>query len=127
MFANLAESVLCVKGVGTRVVFPDTEPHYVVAVKFAVSLGAEVTVLSTSKSKEADAKKLGLPPMQLYDLSNDAAEMNNLVNSQSEKVKSLLLLLEAQVRNGRCTPGEKLSNDREIKFLPDGVTLPGRG
>ena len=29
------------------------------AVKFAVSLGAEVTVLSTSKSKEADAKALG--------------------------------------------------------------------
>jgi len=29
------------------------------AVKFAVSFGAEVTVLSTSSSKEADAKKLG--------------------------------------------------------------------
>ncbi|CAN5480492.1 NAD(P)-dependent alcohol dehydrogenase [soil metagenome] len=29
------------------------------AVKFAVSLGSEVTVLSSSKSKEADAKKLG--------------------------------------------------------------------
>ncbi|MBY0436398.1 MAG: NAD(P)-dependent alcohol dehydrogenase [Cyclobacteriaceae bacterium] len=29
------------------------------AVKFGVALGAEVTVLSTSKSKEADAKKLG--------------------------------------------------------------------
>ena len=29
------------------------------AVKFAVSLGSEVTVLSTSKGKEADAKKLG--------------------------------------------------------------------
>ncbi len=28
-------------------------------VKFAVAFGAEVTVLSTSKSKEADAKKLG--------------------------------------------------------------------
>lgn len=30
-----------------------------VGVKFAVAFGAEVTVLSTSKSKEADAKKLG--------------------------------------------------------------------
>jgi uncharacterized zinc-type alcohol dehydrogenase-like protein len=29
------------------------------AIKFAVSFGAEVTVLSTSPSKEADAKKLG--------------------------------------------------------------------
>jgi uncharacterized zinc-type alcohol dehydrogenase-like protein len=29
------------------------------AVKFASSFGAEVTMLSTSKSKEADAKKLG--------------------------------------------------------------------
>ncbi len=31
------------------------------AVKFAVSLGSEVTVLSSSKNKEADAKKTGRP------------------------------------------------------------------
>jgi uncharacterized zinc-type alcohol dehydrogenase-like protein len=42
------------------------------AVKFAVSLGAEVTMLSTSKAKEADAKKLGA---HHFVLSTDQAQM----------------------------------------------------
>ena len=41
-------------------------------VKFAVSFGAEVTVISTSPSKEADAKKLGATH---FLLSTDAAAM----------------------------------------------------
>lgn len=45
------------KGTKTAVVGLGGLGH--MAVKFAVSLGAEVTVLSTSPSKEADAKKLG--------------------------------------------------------------------
>ena len=35
-------------------------------VKFAAAFGAEVTVLSTSPSKEADAKRLGCPQIYLY-------------------------------------------------------------
>jgi uncharacterized zinc-type alcohol dehydrogenase-like protein len=41
-------------------------------VKFAVSFGAEVTVISTSPSKEADAKKLGATH---FLISTDAAAM----------------------------------------------------
>lgn len=41
-------------------------------VKFAVSFGAEVSLLSTSKSKEADAKKLGV---HHFILTTDRAEM----------------------------------------------------
>ena len=37
---------------------------------------------------------------------------------------SLLLLLQEQVQNGRCTPGEQVKNDREVEFLPAGVSLP---
>ena len=44
-------------------------------VKFAVSFGAEVTVISTSPSKEADAKKLGA---HHFALSTDAAQMKAL-------------------------------------------------
>lgn len=47
------------------------------AVKFAVSFGAEVTMLSTSKSKEADAKKLGA---HNFALTTDAAQMKKLSN-----------------------------------------------
>lgn len=45
------------------------------AVKFAVAMGAEVTMLSTSPSKEADAKKLGA---HHFVLSTDAAAMKKL-------------------------------------------------
>lgn len=45
------------------------------AVKFAVAMGAEVTMLSTSASKEADARKLGA---HHFVLSNDDAAMEKL-------------------------------------------------
>ena len=48
------------------------------AVKFAVSFGAEVTMLSGSPSKEADAKKLGA---HHFALTSDAAKMESLANS----------------------------------------------
>lgn len=47
------------------------------AVKFAVSLGSEVTMLSTSKSKEADAKRLGA---HHFALTSDEAVMKSLSN-----------------------------------------------
>jgi uncharacterized zinc-type alcohol dehydrogenase-like protein len=47
------------------------------AVKFASSFGAEVTMLSTSKSKESDAKKLGA---HNFALTTDEAQMKKLVN-----------------------------------------------
>jgi len=48
------------------------------AVKFAVALGAEVTMLSTSPSKEKDARKLGA---HHFVLSNDPALMKKLESS----------------------------------------------
>ncbi|MET0636850.1 MAG: NAD(P)-dependent alcohol dehydrogenase [Chitinophagaceae bacterium] len=48
------------------------------AVKFAVSFGAEVTVLSTSASKEADARRLGA---HHFAVSTDKEQMKKLHNS----------------------------------------------
>lgn len=45
------------------------------AVKFGVAFGAEVTVLSTSASKEADAKKLGA---HKFVLTSDKAQVKNV-------------------------------------------------
>ena len=45
------------------------------AVKFGVSFGAEVTLLSTSPGKEADARKLGA---QKFALTRDAAQVKEL-------------------------------------------------
>jgi len=47
------------------------------AVKFAASFGAEVTMLSTSPSKEADARRLGA---QHFVLTTDEAQMKPLKN-----------------------------------------------
>ncbi|WP_413999466.1 NAD(P)-dependent alcohol dehydrogenase [Flavobacterium sp. W1B] len=47
------------------------------AVKFAVSFGAEVTMLSHSPSKEADAKKLGA---HHFALTSDSETMDSLTN-----------------------------------------------
>ncbi|TDE31192.1 MULTISPECIES: NAD(P)-dependent alcohol dehydrogenase [Flavobacterium] len=47
------------------------------AVKFAVSFGAEVTMLSHSPSKEADAKKLGA---HHFALTSDSGMMDSLTN-----------------------------------------------
>ena len=71
-----------------------------------------------SAPREADAKKKGLPPMQLFNLSEDAAEKNNLAEKNPEKVKALLEILKREVENGRCTPGEPVSNDRQVEYLP---------
>ena len=79
-----------------------------------------------SAPREGEAKKHGLPAMQLYNLAEDPAETKNLIDAEPEKVNALLLLLDEQVRNGRCTPGEPLKNDRDVKFLPAGVTMPER-
>ena len=77
-----------------------------------------------SAPREPEAKKKKLPPMQLYNLKNDRGERTNLVDSDVERVNSLLNILSKEVSEGRCTPGNPVSNDREVTFLPRGVALP---
>ena len=71
-----------------------------------------------SAPREPEAKKRGLPSMQLFNLNDDPGEKNNLVSTNPAKVTSLLELLQSQVERGRSTPGPRLSNDRKVKFLP---------
>ncbi len=69
-----------------------------------------------SAPRETEAKKLGMPTMQLFNLDNDPGETNNLLAEKRDIVESLILLLESQVENGRCTPGDSIPNDREVRF-----------
>lgn len=71
-----------------------------------------------SAPREADAKQQNLPSVQLFNLDADPGEETNLVDEHPEKVSELMELLEDQVTRGRCTPGVKLSNDREVVWLP---------
>ncbi|MEM9365272.1 MAG: arylsulfatase [Planctomycetota bacterium] len=77
-----------------------------------------------SAPREPDAKKQGLPSMQLFDLKKDRAEQRNLIAENPAKVRELLERLDQEVNRGRCTPGEMVANDRDVKFLPDGATMP---
>ncbi|MDF1739083.1 MAG: arylsulfatase [Verrucomicrobiales bacterium] len=77
-----------------------------------------------SAPREAVARKQNLPPMQLYNLKNDRSEQSNLLHEHPAKVNELLRLLNEEVTRGRSTPGEAVSNDRNVTFLPAGVLLP---
>lgn len=95
---------------------------------FAIRKGAWKLCLSAgsggwSAPRERDAKKLGLPPMQLFNLNSDRAEKKNLATEQPAKVQELLNLLNREIANGRCSPGKNVPNDRDVKFLPAGVKL----
>ncbi|MGC6567107.1 MAG: arylsulfatase, partial [Akkermansiaceae bacterium] len=77
-----------------------------------------------SAPREQEARKQKLPPLQLFNLKNDQGERNNLAESNPDQVNALLSLLKKEVDNGRCTPGKAVANDREVTFLPNGVTMP---
>jgi hypothetical protein len=51
-----------------------------------------------------------LPTTQLYDLSRDIGETNNLAAAHPELIERLTKLLEQQVARGRSTPGTPQSN-----------------
>ena len=70
--------------------------------------------------RENEAKNKGLPPIQLFNLKQDKAEKNNLQSKNKTKVQELIELLDTEVKNGRSTAGKKVSNDREVTYLPNG-------
>lgn len=77
-----------------------------------------------SAPREAEAHKQKLPPLQLFNLKSDRAEKENLIEKNPGQANELLALLQKEVRQGRCTPGKVVPNDREVTFLPKGVTIP---
>ena len=62
--------------------------------------------------------------MQLYNLKSDRGEQENLIAKHPKRVQALLRLLDQQVSDGRSTPGNHVPNDREVTFLPPGISIP---
>ncbi len=109
-------------------VWPEYHVSHSISGHFAIRQGVWKLCLAAgsggwSLPREKDAQKQGLPPMQLFNLANDKAEQKNLIDAHPERVQELLKILKREVDNGRCTPGAKIPNDREITFLPKGVTI----
>jgi len=63
-----------------------------------------------SPPTEGQAAKQDLPPIQLYDLSVDPKETNNVYKDQPEVVAELTAVLRRFVEQGRSTPGPKQVN-----------------
>lgn len=76
-----------------------------------------------SDPREGEAKKQGLPRIQLFNLKQDRSEKKNLHAKNKDKVNELLGVLDKEVKNGRSTPGKSVPNDREVSFLPPGVSI----
>lgn len=63
-----------------------------------------------SLPKDNDALKEGLPKWQLYNLSTDPKETNNLIEKYPEVVAELTKILREYVEKGRSTPGTPQKN-----------------
>jgi arylsulfatase A len=59
-----------------------------------------------------------MPLLQLYDLTNDPAEKNNVAVQHPDVVEELTALMHHYVDYGRSTPGNKQPNDTPVTFLP---------
>jgi arylsulfatase A-like enzyme len=84
--------------------------------KFAIREGRWKLVLCPGSGgwwqpRDNQARELGLPPMQLYDMDTDIGEQRNLQAEHPEVVERLTRLLEKLVADGRSTPGPRQSND----------------
>ena len=101
--------------------------HHSINGSFAIRKGDWKLVLCPgsggwSAPRPAEAKKMTLPPIQLFNLADDPSETNNLYLTNKDKVRGMYRLLESYVENGRSTPGPKLSNEGITTIDPDGLS-----
>jgi arylsulfatase A-like enzyme len=58
-----------------------------------------------------------LPPVQLFDLSKDISEKNNVTAEYPEKAEEMQKTLETIINNGRSTSGKKQNNEGKINIF----------
>ena len=64
------------------------------------------------------------PAMQLFDLSKDPGEENNLIAAHPERVEKMKGMLKELIDNGRTTPGPVLKNDVEKIVMVKPIPAP---
>lgn len=67
-----------------------------------------------------EAREMDMPPIQLYDLSQDIAEENNVADQYPEVVEKLTALVNQYVERGRSTPGAPQENEGEVVVMRNG-------
>jgi arylsulfatase A-like enzyme len=72
----------------------------------------------TAFGRPPTLSELGLPQfVQLYNLTRDPAEKDNLAPAQPEDVSALLEQIDTLIASGRTTPGDWLENDRPVDYF----------
>jgi arylsulfatase A-like enzyme len=69
-----------------------------------------------SKPGDPEARKAGLPEVQLYNMAKDPGEKQNLATAQPDVVQRLTAVVEKVVSEGRSTPGPAQKNDRAVDY-----------
>ncbi len=72
-----------------------------------------------SHPRPAEVDLNTMPELQLYDLSKDPGEQNNLYGTEKEKEQELRTLLESYIKKGRSTAGADRKNDVAIQLVKD--------
>jgi arylsulfatase A-like enzyme len=72
---------------------------------------------SASPPGDDEARKQGLPEVQLYDMAQDVAEQRNVQTEHPEVVNRLKQLLQKYIDDGRSTPGPKQKNDIAVDIF----------
>ena len=80
-----------------------------------------------SKPQPDSKESAGLPKTQLYDLSRDISETNNLEARFPEVTVRLTKLLEKYIAEGRSTPGPPQSNTGRVELHPRSPKVLERG
>lgn len=70
-----------------------------------------------SDPRPAKAREMNLPPVQLYDLSTDIGEENNVAEANANKVEYLQELMQKYISEGRSTPGKPQANEGETPLF----------
>ncbi len=71
-----------------------------------------------SPPREAEARRQGLPPLQLYHLGIDPKETNNVQSEHPDVVRELTADLRRVIEQGRSTPGPRQPNDQGQVWWP---------
>lgn len=97
--------------------------HHSIQGQFALRQGAWKLCLCPGSG--GWSKGGGNASPQLYDMTADPGEQNNLVAKNTQRVSQMTELLERYVKDGRSTPGEKQKNDVEVKIEKAGRKASG--
>lgn len=94
--------------------------HHSINGSFAIRRGDKKLCFCADSGGWSDPKPTNKPdrsaPLQLFDLTKDLQETNNIVSENSGLVQELIKEMEACIEQGRSRPGPKLANDVDVQL-----------